>query len=538
MTVDLSDSLKKLMPGEISDDPEVLKAYSRDASIFEVRPKFIAYPKNNDDVSNLVRFVSEHKTLDEDLSLTVRAAGSDMSGGPLGESIIVDVAKHLNKIGEINGDTIAVQPGAYYRDFEVRTLEKGLMLPCYTASKNLCALGGMIGNNCAGEKTLRYGKMEDFIVESKWIFADGNEYVIKKGSIDNPYSARIFDLIKKNQKLIQDAKPKVSKNSAGYYLWNVCPSLDESDFDLNKLLVGSQGTLGIMTEATVRLVPVEPVSELFVIFLHDLKALPQLINTVLATNPDSVESYDSATMKLAMRFFPEMLRSMRPKHFFSLAWSFIPEMRMMIKGGIPRLILLIEHSGKTKSEVDQKMKGLEKLLAPYHLVSRKTISTEESEKYWTVRRESFNLLRKHVHGFRTAPFVDDVVVRPEDMPEFLPRMEMILDDYKLTYTIAGHAGNGNLHIIPLMDMKDKKNIEIIKDVGEKVYELVREYKGSITGEHNDGIVRTPYLDKMYSPEVLELFNKVKQIFDPQNIFNPGKKVNGTLEYLQKHIAMQ
>jgi FAD/FMN-containing dehydrogenase len=131
-----------------------------------------------------------------------------------------------------------------------------------------------------------------------------------------------------------------------------------------------------------------------------------------------------------------------------------------------------------------------------------------------------------------------VVVRPEDMPAFLPRMKAILDEYKLTYTIAGHAGNGNFHIIPLMNMKDKKNVEVIKIVGEKVYDLVAEYKGSITGEHNDGIVRTPYLHKMYSQEILELFKQTKQIFDPLNIFNPGKKVGGTIEYMEKHIAIE
>jgi FAD/FMN-containing dehydrogenase len=188
------------------------------------------------------------------------------------------------------------------------------------------------------------------------------------------------------------------------------------------------------------------------------------------------------------------------------------------------------------------------------MVSRKTISQEESNKYWTIRRESFNLLRKHVHNMRTAPFVDDVVVRPADMPAFLPRMRAILDEYRLTYTIAGHAGNGNFHIIPLMDMKNRGNIKVISEVGEKIYSLVAEYGGSITGEHNDGIVRTPYLGKMYHPEMLELFKKTKEIFDPQNIFNPGKKVpstastgspqtssgqvGGTLEYLESHIAIE
>jgi len=556
----LAEEIRKFFKGEVEEDEKTLKAYSRDASLFEVKPKLVVYPKDSEDLKNLVKWVSEFPGH----SITPRAGGSDMSGGPLNESIIADVTRHMNHISDTDptGESCVVEPGAFYRDFEKKTLKKKLILPCYTASKDICALGGMIANNCAGEKTLRYGKMENFVLESKVIFSDGNEYTVKplsrpeldakmaQGDFEGNLYKNLFNLIEENREVIEQARPKVSKNSAGYYLWNICPStsFDKAQdkslgvkdfvFDLNKLIVGSQGTLGIVTETKIKLVPTEPVSKLFVIFLHDLTHLAQLVNAILPTRPDSIESYDDRTMKLALRFFPEMLKSMKPKHFFSLVFSFIPEFFMMLRGGIPKLIVLVEYAGQTSAEVNQKMNKLETIIHPFKVVSRKTISEEESNKYWTVRRESFNLLRKHVHGSRTAPFIDDVVVKPEDMPTFLPRMRAILDEYKLTYTIAGHAGNGNFHIIPLMNMKDRKNIQVIKEVGEKVYSLVAEYKGSITGEHNDGIVRTPYLNKMYSPEVLELFKKTKVIFDPLNIFNPGKKVNGTLEYLESHIAIE
>ena len=160
----------------------------------------------------------------------------------------------------------------------------------------------------------------------------------------------------------------------------------------------------------------------------------------------------------------------------------------------------------------------------------------DSEKYWTIRRQSFNLLRKHVRGRRTAPFVDDVIVPPQYLPEFLPKMRKILDDYGLLYTIAGHAGDGNFHIIPLMDMRDTKNMKAIGEVSDKVYDLVLSYHGSTTAEHNDGIIRTPYLLKMFGPEIIALFAKTKNTFDPQNIFNPGKKVGGTKQYMMEHIS--
>ena len=155
-----------------------------------------------------------------------------------------------------------------------------------------------------------------------------------------------------------------------------------------------------------------------------------------------------------------------------------------------------------------------------------------------MRRESFNLLRKHVNNKRTAPFIDDFCIKPEKMPEFLPKALKILKDHGIEANIAGHAGNGNFHIIPLMDLTKESERAKILAVSDKFYTLVGKFGGSITAEHNDGIIRTPYLGKMYSPKVLELFKKTKEIFDPQNIFNPGKKVNGSVEYLEKHIAIK
>ncbi len=544
----MKEDLLKIIEGEVLDDEETLVKYSHDASLFTVRPKLVIFPKHSKDLEVLTKYISENKAINNDLSLTIRAAGSCMSGGPLNESIIADVTKHMNKVGEIIPEGTVIEPGIFYRDFEKLTIEKNLILPCYTASKNLNALGGMIGNNCAGEKTLRYGKMENYVLESKIILSDGNEYLVKplnieelnlkmsQGDFEGNIYKNIFNLIETNKNVIEGARPDVSKNSAGYYLWNV---YQNGIFDLNKLLVGSQGTLGLVTEAKIKLVPVEPVSKLFVIFLPNLKHLAELVNVILKTNPESVESYDDATMKLAVRFFPEMLKTMKAKHFIKLLLSFIPEGLMMLNmGGIPKLIVLIEYAGKTEEEVDKKMKDLQEKLKPFRYQMRLTHSIEESDKYWTIRRESFNLLRKHVRGSRTAPFIDDVIVKPEFMPEFLPKMREILDRYKLVYTIAGHAGNGNFHIIPLMDMRKKENIEIIKKVGEEVYDLVSFYKGSITAEHNDGIVRTPYLNKMFLPEVLDLFKKTKEIFDPYNIFNPGKKVGGSIDYMCRHISVE
>ena len=541
----MEETLRAIVKGDVATDEETLTKYSHDASLLEVKPKVVVFPKDSEDIQKLVHYVVENKSNDPSLSVTVRSAGTCMAGGSINESIIIDVMKYVGGVKSIEGKIATVLPGTFYRDFEPETLKHGLILPCYTASKNLCAIGGMIGNNAAGEKTLIYGKMENYIESLKVIFADGNEYQVKplskeeldvkiaQSDYEGTIYKKIWDLIQNNQEEIAKAKPTVSKNSAGYYIWNVW---DGKTFDLTKLIVGSQGTLGIVTEAKLRLVPVKKISKLFVVFLRDLKPLSDLVNEVLTLNPESIESYDDATMKLAVQFFPEMLKTMKATNFLKLIFSFIPEAGMILTGGLPKLILLVEFSGDDEKEIDEKMKSLQKKIAHFKLKTHLTKSEAEAEKYWTIRRESFNLLRKHVHGRRTAPFIDDVIVEPKYLPEFLPKMRKILDDYKLLYTIAGHAGNGNFHIIPLMDMKDVKNVDVIMEVSDKVYDLVAQYHGSTTAEHNDGIIRTPYLSKIFNEKTLEIFKEIKAIFDPHSIFNPGKKVNGSLEYMRSHIA--
>ncbi len=540
----LREEIKKIFKGDVADDAATLNTYSRDASLFEVKPQLVVFPKDAEDIKNLVKFISEKKPGDRTLSLTPRAAGSCMSGGPLNESIIIDVMRYMHGIKSLNKQRAVVLPGTFYRDFEVETLKLGVILPCYTASKNLNAIGGMVGNNSAGEKTLQYGKMEDYIESLKVIFTDGNEYVVKplnkkeleakmaQGDFEGNLYKVVYELIEKNKGAIMSAKPVVSKNSAGYYLWNVW---DGEIFDLTRLIVGSQGTLGVVTEVTLRLVPVKKTSKLFVIFMPNIKELGKIVNEILETHPESIESYDDSTMKLAIKFMPQMMKTMK-SNFIKLIFSFIPEFFMMLTGGIPKLVLLVEFAGDDSKLIDKQLDALKKKVAHFKFKTRSIHSVSEAEKYWTIRRESFNLLRSHVHGLRTAPFVDDVVVRPEFLPEFLPKMRAVLDEYKLLYTIAGHAGNGNFHIIPLMDMKIQRNREIIAEVSDRIYNLVIKYHGSITGEHNDGIVRTPYLRKMFGPHIVELFAQTKRIFDPQNIFNPGKKVGDTVDYMESHIA--
>lgn len=275
---------------------------------------------------------------------------------------------------------------------------------------------------------------------------------------------------------------------------------------------------------------------MLVVFLRDLRPLAQVVNEVMRYRPESFEAYDDNTLRLAVRFWPAMVKKMKGNALL-LGLRFIPEMLMLLTGGMPKLVLIAEFTGDDEAEIKDAVLKVKKTIdEKFKLKSRIAGGKGDAEKYWTIRRESFSLLRKRVQGKKTAPFIDDIIVRPEQLPEFLPKLNSILDAYKnLVYTIAGHAGDGNFHVIPLMDLTKSEDRASIPEISKKVYNLVIEHGGSITAEHNDGLIRTPYLEKMYGPEIIKLFEQVKEIFDPRNIFNPRKKVGGSLEYATEHI---
>lgn len=556
----LSNEIKEFFHGDVAADDETLTKYSRDYSVFKVRPQVVVFPKDMEDLKNLVKFVAKKKAAGENISLTGRSAGTDMTGGPLNQGIIVSFTKYFNHVKEVEGPSddpskmyARVEPGVYFRDFEKELTPRGLLYPSYPASKELCALGGMVNNNSGGEKTLAYGKTEDYVRELNVVMSDGEAHTIRpltedalrakmnEDSFEGGVYKKLFALLDGRYDEIKKAKPDVSKNSAGYYLWNVWDR-EKKVFDLTKLWVGSQGTLGLLAEAKLGLVKTKKYSHLAVIFLNTLDPVADLVVELLKFHPESLESYDDKTLEVAVKLWPQVLRSMKG-NIVKLGFQFLPEVFMVLWHGMPKMVVLVELVSDDEKDLQAQLAKLradvEKFGATHAGVHIRVLrSADEAEKYWTIRRESFALLHGAIKGKDTAPFIDDFIVKPEYLPEFMPKLNAILDKYKndLIYTIAGHPGNGNFHIIPLMNLKDERVRALIPKISEEVYRLVFQYHGSITAEHNDGLIRTPYLHEMYGPSIVALFAEVKKIFDPQNIFNPGKKVGGDLRYSVEHIA--
>jgi FAD/FMN-containing dehydrogenase len=549
--VDIKDKLSRFgFRGEIDDSLTTRQFYSHDASLFEIVPEMVVFPKDVSDVEKLITLVSLEKKHSPKLSITARSAGTDMAGGAINDSIIVDFNRHFRSIGEVTPKHAITQPGVFYRDFEKQTLKHKALMPSYPASRDLATVGGMVANNSGGEKSLEFGKVKDFVNSLKVVFADGHEHVVKplKGealkaklrqkNFEGQVYKKIFNLCEKNYDQIKAAKPNVSKNSMGYTLWEVWDR-ESGIFDLTKVFVGSEGTLGFVTEIDYRLVPVRPHSGLLVLFLRDIDDLGELIPKVMEYHPATFESFDDATLRLSIRFMPSFLKLLGLRRFIHLVLSLIPDALQLLRG-VPKLILMVEFNGQSEDEVRSKIVSLHKELkhhrARYEINGFEEDPTEaRSEKFWVMRRQSFNLLRSKVKDKHTAPFIDDLIVRPEYLPEFLPKLRKLVTKYKLFATIAGHMGDGNFHIIPLMKLEDPKDRAKLLPAMKEVDELVLKYHGSLSGEHNDGLVRGPWLEQQFGKPVVELFREVKKIFDPEGIFNPHKKANARWDYSYKHI---
>ncbi len=544
---ELIKDLKSFIKGDVDASEEAKQFYSHDASMFEMVPEVVVSPKDSKDIQEIVKYVAKNKKSNPSLSLTARSGGTCMSAGAINDSIILDFAKYFKNIGEVTSDSANTQPGVYYRDFEKATLENNALMPSYPASRDLCTVGGMVNNNAGGEKSLEYGKTENFINQLKVVFADGNEYVVKplnKKELDAKMAQKdyegsiykqIYELIEKDYDKIKAAKPKVSKDSTGYHLWNVWDR-NTGIFDLTQVIVGAQGTLCINTDITFKLVPAPKFSGTLVVFLRDISDLGTLINKVMEHKPATFEGFDNYTLMLSFKLFFFFRKTIGWLAMIKLGIQLIPDALMLLRG-IPKMVLLIEFNGETQEEVSHKVHQMRLDMKEFgHEALFEEDETEaKAKKFWIMRRQSFNLLRQKVKDKHTAPFMDDMIVKPEYLSEFLPKIRQVIKEYKLLATIAGHMGDGNFHIIPLMKIEDKTEKAKLAPAMKEVNEIVLSYGGSLSGEHNDGLIRGPWLEQMYGKEMYGILKEVKRIFDPENIFNPHKKTDATWDYTMSHV---
>lgn len=527
------DQLMPVFRGDIHTQADELKRYSRDASIFEVTPAAVVAPTSVEDVKRLVEFASR-RTLDgTHTSLTARSGGTCMSGGPLTEGIVVDMPRHLNGVGTIDTTArrVTVQGGAWHKDLEDAATAAGLLFAPYTSSHDICGIGGMIGNNASGEKSIKYGPTSDNVASLKVVLSDGNEYEFgplsrqeveaKKQlpTFEGKLYREITQLLDTYAQTIADNHPRTVKNAAGYALWELWDRHQQT-FNMARLFVGAQGTLGITTEAELKLVKLPKVSRMIVTPITDLKTLPDVVRTAMSFEPAACETFDHYTYDLAKKYHPDHAH------------------RAHVADG-KHMVILSVYEGDDQHATDVTAGRAKETLEGKGYETFWIDDPATIDSFLTIRRKSFKMLLENPTGTnRAMAFLEDTIVPLERYDEFLVRLEEILHDYHMTYTYAGHIGAGSIRLVPLVDMEQPGAAERIMELETRVNDLVLEFGGSISVDHNDGIIRTPYLDKQFGPEMTALFAQVKQLFDPLNIFNPGKKVSGSYDYALAHIIRE
>ncbi len=507
----VANDLRTLLGSEkVKDDGPTLTAYAVDASIYRIPPQAVVLVESEDDIAATIGYARSRG-----IPLTPRAAGTNLTGSAIGSGIILDVSR-LNRILELNREEkwARVQPGMVLAELNKRISSQGLMFGPDPSSGDMCKLGGMVANNSSGPHTLRYGSVKDNVQSLRLCLASSSWIEARAYALTDPTLERLLTMVpalrdllvltQTHADLIAAKRPTVSKNSCGYNLFGVADGLAQGVFDLPKLFVGSEGTLGIMSEATLRLVD-RPTSTLTAL-LHfkSLEEVGDAIPQILTLQPSALEVMDGNTLNLIGR----------------------------AKHGIPAdaaaTLLLELDADSADIDLQEQADALRAICRSYKLASEPTLAfdAERREQLWKARKALYPTLYRFDPKKKPINFVDDVVVPAERISELIRYLEDFFGGQHVSVAIFGHIGNGNAHIVPLLDVNDRGDFEKMVQAYQDVHSTVlNRFGGSICGEHGDGRVRAELVKRMFGDELYDLFVQVKKAFDPENVLNPGIKLS-------------
>lgn len=527
----VAEYLRQHIVGEVLTSPSVRKFFSTDGSVFSVTPQAVVYPRSTDDIRKIARFSWQLAERGKAVPITARGAGSDQSGGALGDGIILAFPAHLNKLLELDTkrNFARVQPGLNYRNFQDTIKTHGRFLPPYPSSIDFSTLGGAVANNAAGERTVKYGATRDFVNNLQVVLANGelietgrlNKRALnhKKGlpTFEGEIYRQLDGLITDNWELIQSTHKNVSKNSAGYALVDV--KRQDGSFDLTPLIVGSQGTLGIVSEINFSIITNNMNRTLTVAGFSAIEEAAGLIEDILKLQPAALEMVDSHLLEFIERHYPNQLKGLLEPPF-------------------PKVLLLIEFDDTGKAVQAKKTKKLQKILSRATNDFQVTSDYDERDELWKIRHSAAALIAHSDGSKKALPIIEDGVVPQQYFKDFVHKIYEIFKKYNLDAAIWGHAGNANLHMQPFLDLASVADRQKVFKLMDEYYQMVAQLGGSTAGEHNDGRLRAPYLPMLYGQEVYKLFEATKKIFDPHNILNPGVKIGVTKEDQLKELRRE
>jgi len=525
----LIKELQEKLDGEVVYDSHTREFFSTDGGIFKVTPKLIVYPSGEKDVIETLRFNHNLVPKKRALPITARGKGTDQGGAALSEGISLVFPAHMRKMVEMKKDTVTVQPGMIFAHLESILKSHGRFLPPYPASMDFCSIGGALANNSSGEKTLKYGPMRNYVAGLRVVLHNGDvietyrlnkkelKQKKKQGDLEGELYRSIDDLIENNRELISNARPKVSKNSAGYDLWDIKGK--DGSFDLSQLFVGSQSTLGVITEASMYHVPYNKNTTLLVGYFDSVKKLQEAVVEISSLNPSAQELVDDKVIEFVMEKQPSVIKGLLPEK-------------------MPKVILLVEFDDEKAKVQAKKSKQVQKIIEKLAYEMKVSNNKLEQDKLWKIRRQAAAVIWMQQGPKKALPIIEDGIVPLEKFDEFVEKAYKLLDKYKVKDAVWGHAGNGHLHIQPFLDLSNIRDRHKIYALSDEFYKMVLSLGGSISGEHNDGIMRGSYLRQMYGGEIYDLFKQIKKMLDPYNLLNPRTKLGATKEYGQVHLRKE
>ena len=517
----IEDSTK----ADVFTDQNIRDYFSTDGSIFTQTPQAVVYPTSTNDVSQVVKILDqEARSKRKTVGITARGKGTDQSGGALGEGISLVFPAHMHHIKEVDKNLITVQPGVHYASLQRVLHSHGRFMPPYPSSINYCSIGGAIGTNACGEKTIKYGSTREYVKSLTVVLSNGEVITTKRinavslarkkqqQNLEGKIYREVDELLKTNHEIVKSAQPHTSKNAAGYNLWGVRGRY--GSFDLTPMIDGSQGTLGIVTEAQLNVPIYNPHTTLLVGFFDDLDHMGAACRKLIKLDPSALEFVDKNLLDFLQKNHPSMIRGLIP-------------------APTPKIVLLCEFDNHSSVVRQTKVHRAIRIMENYARSHRMSVKKEEQKELWRIRHSAAAVIWMNKGKQKALPIIEDGVVPLHKIKEFLEAAYKLLKKYNLDIAVWGHAGDANLHMQPFMDMSKATDRTKVLKLADEFYKMVIEFGGSTCGEHNDGLSRAPYLKQLYGEDVYNLFVQVKKIFDPHNIMNPGKKIGVTTDQTKK-----
>lgn len=507
-------NLKQNLPCEILTDDYSLGMYATDASVYQIKPVAVVLPKTEEEVIKALKIARAHK-----ISILPRGGGTSLAGQTVGASMVLDFSKYMNQVLELNVEEqwVRVQPGLVREELNAFLKRYQLHLAPDPATSSRANVGGMIGNNSSGTKSILYGKTVDHVLALKMVLADGTfleleelspEAYQKKTKQENR-EGEIYKtfktIIETNKEEIIARYPKVMRRVQGY---NLDEFVEGDSWNLAKLICGSEGTLGVILEAKLNLVPLPKFKSVCAVHFNDLLESIQAVNAMLPFKPAAIEILDKTVVDLSRK----NLTTQRSCHFIE---------------GNPVAIQIVEFYGETLEEVMEQPRQMIAKLEELNMGYAYPLFSEGTayEDVWIIRKKGLGLMLGLKGNKKPLPFIEDAAIPTEVLPEYIDRVLKICKKHETEAAMYAHASVGVIHVRPILDLRLQEDIERFKHIADETFELVKEYGGSWSGEHGDGLVRSYYLDRYFGSKIYRALQEVKRLFDPDNLMNPGKIVD-------------